>query len=76
MNTRLLLVLSCVAPLWLAGCGGDDDGDGGGSAFLDIFNRDANSEPVAIGDADSLRGDIEALFGGSDSESKGPEDVL
>jgi hypothetical protein len=66
---------SLLAVLWLAGCGGDDD-NGGGNAFLDIFNQDPDSTAAEIGDGDSLRGDMEALFGGPDEDPQEPEDVL
>jgi hypothetical protein len=67
------LAVACVA-LWLAGCGGDDGGDG--NAFLDIFKQDPDSTPTEIGDADSLRDDIETLFGGPDEDPQEPDDVL
>ncbi len=68
--------LCLLAPLLLAGCGGDDDDGGTGNAFLDIFNQDQNAEPAPIGNEDSLRGDIEAVLGEPNDDPQDPDDVL
>ncbi len=68
------MAVACLALLWLAGCGGDDNG--GGNAFLSIFNQDPNSTPATLGEADDLRADIEDLFGGPNDDPKVPDDVL
>lgn len=78
MKMRWVLMIGCLAPLWLNGCGGDDDDgvNGNGNAFLDVFNRDANSAPVEYGNPDPLQSDIQALFGDANSVPKDPDKVL
>lgn len=82
MKIRFALLIGCLLPVLLTGCGGDDgDGGSGGGAgtdvsFLDIFNQEPNSTPRDYGIPGPLESDIRSLFGGPNDDPQEPEDVL